>query len=93
MKRCCLCIGNEIKKEGARALRDLLKSNTGIVSLDLSCDKPTPFANTTTTNEGLEILLTDGGVSSEGVYILSDIFERNSSLTKLNLTCCKFDIE
>jgi hypothetical protein len=56
----------------------LLKSNTSLTALDLSCNRLCFISFS---------LNTDNGISTEGVIKLSEALKSNSSLTSLNLKC------
>ena len=74
---------NEIGDEGTKAVSEILKKNTTLISLDLACEGKRKG------NEKWEMLLFLAGtkIEDEGAKSLSEMIKVNTTLTSLNLLC------
>ena len=81
--------GNGIGERGAMSLGDVLKSNTTLTALDLSCydkEKTTPKLHPSNNPFSVLIKSTGNGIGETGATSLSDALKSNKSLTQLNLS-------
>ena len=76
--------GNEIGEEGAKTLSEILKVNTTLTKLNLSCEKEERKREIF---ERKEEWMTDNKIGDEGAKALSEMLKVNTTLTSLNLGC------
>ena len=92
---CCLIritsTDNNIGDTGATSLSEVLKSNTTLAKLNLSCEdkgkKTHKRLSSTIHSSPLLFTLTDSKIGDTGATSLSESLKSNATLTELNLSC------